>query len=690
MGKLRVTFTNLFLYIGIIASALLIENVSFLTSSATKGLSEAHFYMLFIVAIFSYLALAIFEHVYNKTKIDVPLAVMLGIFCVGGVIAILTYKDVSLSGASGSVIVSFNDGEKTRNILTMLVFTLTLYNILFTFSKNLVVPRRLSFLYVALIIIGYGITIYSLIKEFNSYKEIFEFAHPSHAIQSGFWNPNAFGGALLMAIGSAILLNVYKKNFFSYISMLIFLVEILFCGSVICLILGTILVLGYLFLELFISLKKTPARNLVLMLFLLLVIGAFIILFIFSLSTDMGGFSKFCSYINSEISKTDFVSLSNRVSIWNGVISLSSKDPLKIIFGYGPGMTGELVRNYTEVVLGGAAPGPTTVHNGVIQIFFDYGIIGCLFYLLVLGYFLYASFKLIKKSPRFVILSNLVAWSLIAYSMLESVYMFNRNVQGLLIGFFFFVPVILRRKLIKHNEYVLDISSSAKPSIMNHKQTYSVIFTILLSLLISILPLLVFKEIRENQISNLIISILAICLTIIVICVPIINKMIMSSSSLKAHVSSAINWGVVTCLITGALIFVITYIGLNNSLLWIIPTLLSGTLIVDGLIVFAFTHKKIQKFSINLQFVVVLFISVVVSLGLTTLVSLFMQDSMSTSVLTYVIVSVSTLLVFYALLFALPSNFVKELLLHFGDIDRYHISKSLSRQNKREEIWRSI
>ena len=81
MGKYRFTFTNILFWVGVIASILIFENITFfdkpdINGFMSLGMQDAYFFMLFAIALLSYLALIIYETVFNKAKTN-----LLSIMC---------------------------------------------------------------------------------------------------------------------------------------------------------------------------------------------------------------------------------------------------------------------------------------------------------------------------------------------------------------------------------------------------------------------------------------------------------------------------------------------------------------------------------------------------------------------------------------------------------------------------------
>ncbi|MCQ2802193.1 MAG: O-antigen ligase family protein [Bacilli bacterium] len=475
MGKIKSVLQIVFLFVGIIASALLIENVGFLTHNPTGNLPNAYFYALFALAMLSYFALYFIEHKYNKIRIDFVLFVAFFTLLLCSIIAISTFEDTTfLTHYGESVLVSVNAEEKGKMFMSVLTFVITLYTVFYVFSKNVVSFRKLWPVYLIIILVCYFACIYSLIAEHDLYVQFFESrGEIMNSIKSVFWNENMFGGVLLMGCISCILLNLIRRNAFSYISIFLFAVMALFVGSIISLtcILGLYFV--YSFAEILANVKKHfPLFIIILALYLCLMIGI-IVAFIFSYNTDMGIFTSISHYVKKLFTNVNFDGFSGRFDLYKLLFNVLKDSPINMVFGYGLGLSTAIIKSVTDVA---------SAHSGYIQILFTFGIVGCLVYLAIIGYFFYAGFRLIKKYTRFSLAFMFVGILMLGYGVGESVLLFNNNTQGLIIGGFFYLPVMMVYKREKNKEKLLEFidQKSEKVSKSSLISSISLIFVVLL------------------------------------------------------------------------------------------------------------------------------------------------------------------------------------------------------------------
>lgn len=482
MSKINSVLQILFLFIGIIASALLIENVGFLTNNPTGNLPNAYFYALFALAIFCYIAMYILEHKYNKLRIDCVLVITFVILLLCTIIAISTYKDTTFLTYSGeSVLVSVSAEEKGKFFMSAFTFAMTLYTVFFVFSKNIVSFRKLWPVYLIIILVCYFACIYSLIAEHDQYVQFFETrGEVVNTIKSIFWNENMFGGVLLMGCISCILLNLIKRNVLSYISIVLFAIMALFVGSLISLtcILGLFFV--YFLSEIIANIKRHfPLFVIVLVVYLCLII-AFTVIFIFSYDRDMGIFTSISHFVKQLFTISNFDSFSGRFDLYKYLFGVLKDNPVNMVFGYGVGLSSTIIKSLTDV---------SSAHSGYIQILFTFGIVGCLVYLAIIGYFFYAAIKLIKKYTRFSLTFLFVGILMFGYGVGESVLLFNNNTQGLLVGAFFYLPVMMLYKRELHKKELLEFIDQ-KSEKVSKSSFISSISLVLVILILCVLPFL--------------------------------------------------------------------------------------------------------------------------------------------------------------------------------------------------------
>ena len=233
MGKLKFTLSNILFWLAIGASCLLLENVAFLSSNLHNGLNSSLFFMLFTMAMVGYISFFVIEHIKNKVSIDFLLYGVFAAAIAGGMVAIWTFTDIHMVNGDDTRTFDYalTNWDKITQTLSFIVFIFTVYSIVFFFNKNYPSIRKVRVIFVIIALVCYAASIYSLVAEID--KIVYNLSMPldTKELVSIFWNTKMFCGTLLMGILACIGLNYFKKNVFSYISILFFEVMIRFCAS---------------------------------------------------------------------------------------------------------------------------------------------------------------------------------------------------------------------------------------------------------------------------------------------------------------------------------------------------------------------------------------------------------------------------------------------------------------------------
>ena len=649
MGKLKFTFTNIFLWLGVIASALLIENVGFLTHNPNGPLSDKYFFMLFAVAFLSYVAMFYFEHRMNKTKVDFLLLVILGIFLGSGLAAIWLFQDMSFTFPDSSThILSFTQLEKIRFSVAFTMFVITLYALLFIFSKNTITARKMVWIYVILVGVVYFTLIYSLIAEFGEYVKLFSGETLNVEIKSLFWNTNMFSGTLIMGMCAAMIINIYKRNPFCFLTIWIFAIETLISCSVLSVIIAVTLILIYFLVDIALDYKKHPRLNFFYIGLYFAIITTLICVYAIALNGGMGFLSFFFQRVHAEIVALNLESISGRSGIWQMAIDYLQADNIKLAFGFGLEINKYVIRTWCVSIGDGPV---SSIHNGVLQIFFNYGLVGISIYGLFLLYFFYALIRSFRKHKAFSITFALVGIALLAYSFGESVIFFNSNVQGLLIGLLFYLPAIMTYKQEKKKKVIECVKSQPYSwSVMDDKLLVRAVSVVIISLLCALLPFVFLDSIQNSElVFNILITII-ICLGILWLTLPYLVYLWHSDTSLLHFKLRAIINGIIILFLLGGVtgVYFLLHRDTYGTFMYVYPIAVGSIMLIE--IIYYSIIKK-PSFRAYVSIFVALFktsiVGVVTSLATILTLIFFFQSKLDSGMLKYIVIFVFNLLMFY-------------------------------------------
>lgn len=418
----------------------------------TNNLDDSYFYMFFTIGLFSYLALTIYESILNRTK---PNYLVLGacmILFASGTLGIWTFPTLTFYSAP---MMDLDSYEKLKQTLSLLLFVYSIYAVIVYFVKNHPSIRRFKYLYIAIIAATYFFIIYSLVVEYDKYEmavnSVNSIISGQVRITSLFNHCNMFAGFILMGVLASILLNYYKKNVLSYVSMFGFTIIQLFVYSLTSTLLSIAAIIIYFLAEIIFFFKKNLGLSFLKLGILLSICVAVTLTFILCQTYEVNGISSICRFIYFEFSHADFLSLTDRTTIWGAVFKYVFKSPFTALFGYGHSNTFQIIGSELNLSLNNYR---LSCHNGFVQTILDYGFVGFSLLVSFFVYYFYALIRLGRKHRRFVTLFGIAGASYIALGFTESIIAFEAGAQGFLIGAFFFLPVIVKYRHLKNNESI--------------------------------------------------------------------------------------------------------------------------------------------------------------------------------------------------------------------------------------------
>lgn len=596
MGKLKFTLSNILLYVALIATCLILEDVGFLSSNPTGPLSQTHFFMYFTIAIGSYLSYFLIEYIKNKASLDYVLFSILFICFICGCLSIWQFSGVSLDGVRHFEY-QVSNWDKVIQTLSLLVYIISVYSILFYFNKNHPSIRKLRVVYFVIVIFCLISTIYSWVKEFDLIIYNLSASNLPLGIKSFFWNPNMYSLMLLLGIFSCFELNYFKKNLFSYISMF-------YLGFFVCVVASLTAVaimfasLGLYFLvEIIFVIKKKHTIGLIYLTLYLTVLVSFVILLACGLNYDLGGFSSFLKFLYYNFSIAKYDTLSMRTFTWSNSIYYIGEHPFNLIFGFGFKNSNHIIGGFWNAY-NGSKISTLSAHSGYIQALMNFGLIGVLALFLFVIYYLYSFIRLIKKDARFAFIFALIGFALLGYAVMESIMFLTTSTLGLLIAAFFYLPVLNKWKHYKHPQLGDDAIEAQKARPMKSSSISKSLAKLFMALIATCAALFIFPVFRDKiHLMYLLINIIVL-LFICALFVPFIISCIAKKHSRKvACILSIINFAIVSSpMIYLALRFYIYRSWAIKGGEWILPIFVLLILLGETLI-FGFAKKmKFKKY----------------------------------------------------------------------------------------------
>lgn len=590
MGKLKFTLSNILLYVALIATCLILEDVGFLSSNPTSALSNAHFFMYFALAMGSYLSYFLIEHIKNKATLDYVLFSVLMICFTGGCLAIWQFSGVTLDGIHHYEY-HVSNWDKVIQTLSLLVYIVSIYSILFYFNKNHPSIRKLRVVYFIIVVFCLISTVYSWIKEFDLIIYNLTASNLPLKIQSFFWNPNMYSLMLLLGIFACFGLNYFKKSIFSYIA-------ILYLGFFVCVVASLTAVavmfvsLGlYFLIEIIFVIKKKFPLGIFYLTIYLTVLVSLVVLLACALNFDMGGLSSFLKFLYYNFSIAKYDTLSMRTFTWSNSIFYIGEHPFNLIFGFGFKNSNHIIGGFWNAYKG-ASITSLSAHSGYIQALMNFGLVGVIALFLFIVYYLYSLVRLIKKDARFAFIFALIGFALLGYAVMESIMLLATSTLGLLICAFFYLPVLNKWKHYKHPRLGDDVIEAKKVTPMKSSSISKSLAKLFMALIATCTALFIFPIFRENtHLMYLLINIIVL-LFMCALFVPFIISCIAKKHSRKeATILSIVNFVIVSSpMIYLALRFYIYRSWAIKGGEWVLPIFVLLILLGEALI-FGFAKR---------------------------------------------------------------------------------------------------
>ncbi len=681
MGKLKFTLSNILFWIAIIASCLLLENVPFLTVEGGRHLNDTHFFMLLTLAVTCYLGFFIFEHVKNKVKVDFALASFLLIGFVCALLGIWLLGNVSVTYSS-TFTYSIDTWTGVKQSLSTGIFFVSLYAMLFFFNKNYPSIRKLAVIFLIIVFVAYGCCIYSLIAEFSKYSNLVNGVSVSERITSFFWNPNMFAGYLLMGIIASMGLNYFKRNVFSYLSIVFFLVINFFVCSLTGMIVSLSVTFIYLLIEIIFTFRRKSSLGATLLILYLMMIVLGVVMFACALSYDLGNFSYFCKVIYQNFSIANYSNLSRRTLTWSYSLQFLSSNPMYLMFG-----VGYMNANYITAGLlgahGSAIIESLSSHSGYIQTLMNFGVIGTIIYFAFIVYFIYSAFRVMKTDARFSLIFLLIGLSILGYGVMESFFPFNPNVQGVLLGFAFFLPVINKWKHLRRPQLGNDAIEVSEPETLRPDLIVKTLVKFFMACLAVLSSVFIFALVRDHYFYKFFILNFVVVFFILTLFFPFIVSCISINKSRIATIwLSILNFAV----FAGVFSFLITHFYLNRGLYnvsyieWVYPGALTFLLGLEALILGLVKKRKGRDYVVTFVAIIKnssMGVFGVVCVGLSTFGILDRMDVLSK--LTYIIYPVISFVMYYLFSYIVPMKDQNEILAHFNLVAIHSLKKEVIR-----------
>ena len=520
MGKLRFTLTNIIFWIVLVLSCLLSENFAVLNNDPLKGFEVDTAFILTISIIVLLVLYYFVEHKKNELTFD---KVLLPSLLVASLLLILNVfrqfnRVFPTYDGSGTFAISFTVQERLMSSLQVVIWLAVIYAVVFVYNRFRLNKESFRWVGKVYLIAIMLLCIIDLFMEGNNLIAIFNGTYTNGGLQflmgnANIWSLLIFGGVL-----TAVMLSYKRFRWYYYAAMIYLFVHNLFtsCATTTYLCIGTLVI--YTIFEIVLRFKNNRASRVkyigTYLGILLSVSGTFALLVLLKVPL----FVNVWNFLYNGLFHKEFSTMTGRVDIWFKIFDLLKTNPLDFIFGLGHKTANKILVEYSTTI--------RSAHNGVMEMFLRYGLIGACIYIGILGLTVYALVKHIqKKNYRFAIIYGLCFTAIFGHSMTESTTLFTPNVGGLYFSFVFILPILnivqekrfaeLKQDVVNAdvqeerlnpssltNGLIILISSFAIARILNLALSLDAFSTILVSLAVFLISLVIISFIRKNSLYN--------------------------------------------------------------------------------------------------------------------------------------------------------------------------------------------
>ena len=451
MKKLKFTLTNAWYWVIMILVCYLSENIPMLYKSGFThwGFSYLSLTLISLSIVLCLFIYFFFEHKKNGMRIDYVLAPVLLILFACSCVGIWGNKDVyEIVGKYHNVTVTISTYDKVVSTVETGIIYIFIYILSFCRNRFVLRLKRLLPLAYLFIIFLVGVILFSIVSEFDAYKQIFIGGEEEYRLFGLFTNSNIFGLAILMGILCLLAINANKRRWWTHILLPIFTFEaFLIRTSTVFFILLFVLPIAFT-INLIANFRKSALRG---MLVLLITFIFFLALILVSYALANKGVPFFVfaqKHLLDHILNKDFNTFTNRTLIWKAALHFILDKPLQIFFGFGEFIEKEIVENLTLAEMGSSVH---SLHNGYLELIYKGGIILLIGYALAIVYFFYVCLRLcFKGKARFALLHMVCLTAMMAHSMMESTHFFGGTISCVIETILFYLPPIIVYKRMKY------------------------------------------------------------------------------------------------------------------------------------------------------------------------------------------------------------------------------------------------
>ena len=440
MGRLRFTLTNIMFWVILLLSCFLAENYALFADKPRSGFDSFSLYFLTFAIIGLLVFYYITEHKKNGLTFDkilLPCLIMIGAILIWNIFRQGDRTFINWS-KNGTFDISFTFGDRMLAALQVVIWLGVLYAIVFVYNRYRLNMESYRWVLKIYILIIFAFCLIDLFMEWNIISSIFAGKVKVRGIEFVFGHPNVWGLVLFSGVITSLILSYKRFSWYYYTAMVLIFLFMIFTTSATSIYISFLVTILYPLYEIYKSIRKNKLRGFIILGVYILGLGTFFGTIAILIKAEVPMFVNLWTFIDKSLMHKNFLTLTGRTKLWRQIIDLLKENPLDFIFGLGH-QTGSKIfqlynKGYYDV---------KSAHNGVMEIFLRYGLIGAIIYCsILLLVFFCLGLHVKHKRYRFVIIYGLAYLALLAHSVSESTHFFTPNVGGVFFGMFFLLPIL--------------------------------------------------------------------------------------------------------------------------------------------------------------------------------------------------------------------------------------------------------
>ncbi len=531
MGRLRFTLTNIMFWIVLVLSCFLAENYALFSDTPRSGFESFPLYFLTFAIIGLLILYYITEHKKNGLTFD---KILLPCFIMMGALMIWTIfrqdnRSFTNWANDGTFEISFTFGERMLAALQVVIWLGLLYAIVFVYNRyrlNKESYRWIAKIYILLVLLFCFI---DLFYEWDIIAGIFAGTYMGSGVEFVFGNSNVWALVIFSGILTGLILSYKRFSWYYFSTMIAMFLYMILTTSATAIYIGLLVMILYPAYEIYLSIRANKCRGLKILIIYVSCWLAVIGLVALFISIGVPIFANFWKFVDTSLLHKDFLTITGRTDIWTHIIDLLKQNPLDFIFGLGHQTGSKIFHVYNADYM------PVkSAHNGVMEVFLRYGLLGAILYVgMLISVFVCLGIHFKHKRYRFVIIYGLAYLALLSHSIAESTNFFTPNIGGVYFGMYFLLPImnVIQNKKFKEIKEELNNAPISKEKIPT-----SFIFALAIYLVASILVAKVINNFVEIDLfSSLVIVILLVMIGLFVLVLTNNKQLNIINKNIFAH-----------------------------------------------------------------------------------------------------------------------------------------------------------